>query len=481
MGHANVTTGEAPAASLLRRLARGGLISLPIYVLGVGISYVSQLVLARILGAHEFGLYAYAMAIVTVLAYCTALGLDAALMRFVPSYTRQSEWGAVAGVIRYAETASLSVGLAVAVCGAFLLFVPGVLGAPDYRPSLLLALVLGPIMALTLIRSAVARSFGDAAAAVAADRFARDGGLLLLIAAWLGFASVPLTASLALFGTVLSALAALALVTRALRRRQPPDLHRHPPVFDRPAWRRASFPFLVIVAAEALMNRAGSLVFGAAGQATEVGVFALCWSLAMLVTLPKSAINTLFIPIIAELHASADVTKLRHVVSVSALWMFGGALGLGLAVALASEWLLAFYGPAFSGAGTAIRIMIVGNVVVAALGSQLHLLTMTGRESKAAWLAALGTAVSFGASVLLIPSFGLNGAAWASAGALLIWNAAMACVLWMDLRLLPGVFASLPGRPPSEPDDAGPRSPRPQWTFSRRSLAGRARAISDAG
>ena len=63
---ADHTDGE----SLLKRLARGSLTALPIYVAGVGVSYVAQLVLARVLGAHEFGIYAYVMAIVSVLAYC---------------------------------------------------------------------------------------------------------------------------------------------------------------------------------------------------------------------------------------------------------------------------------------------------------------------------------------------------------------------------------------------------------------------------
>jgi O-antigen/teichoic acid export membrane protein len=165
--------------------------------------------------------------------------------------------------------------------------------------------------------------------------------------------------------------------------------------------------------------------------------------LAMLVTLPKSAINTLFIPTIAELHASGEMSKLRRIVSISALWMVAGASVLGFLVWIASEPLLALYGPAFSGAGTCVGIMIVGNVLVAASGSQVYMLTMTGHERAAAFLAVLGTAVSLGLSALLIPRLGLNGSALASAGSLLIWNGAMACVIWKYLGQLPGVFAAL--------------------------------------
>lgn len=450
---AGATAGE----SVIRRLARSSMQALPIYVIGVGTSYVAQLVLARVLGPQEFGVYAYVMAVVTVLAYCSALGLDSALMRFVPSYSRTESWGFVAGVIRYAERMAILAGLLLAACGVLILFTTNSRYGTALRVPLMLGFALAPVLALVLIRSAVARSFGEVVSAVAADRFVREGGLLILIVLSVLVFGSSLSASAAMAGTLLSSLAALLLVSRAVRRRRPSSLAAQDPMFDRTAWRRASFPFLIIVAAEALMNRSGSLVFGSVGQATDAGVFALCWNLAMLVTLPKSAVNTLFIPTIAELYAGREFDKLRRVVSVSALWMLLGAGALGLLVWAASDVLLALYGPAFAKAGSCVTIMILGNVVVAGMGSQVYIMTMTGREGQAALLAGLGTLVSLGASIALIPRFGLIGSAWASAGSLLLWNLAMSVAIWRHLGQLPGVLASLsaPGTAPAGELDRG--------------------------
>lgn len=436
--------------------------ALPVYVAGVGVSYVAQLVLARVLGPREFGVYSYVMAVVTVLAYCSALGLDSALMRFVPSYSRTGSWGFVAGVIRYAERTAILTGLLLAACGALILLTATARYGPEFRVPLMLGLALAPVLALVLIRSAVARSFGEVVTAVAADRCIRDGGLLILLGLCL-LVSVPaLSASTAMAATLLSSLVTLVLVSRAVRRHRPPNLREQDPAFDRTAWRRASLPFLVIVAAESLMNRSGSLVFGSAGHATEAGVFALCWNLAMLVTLPKSAVNTLFIPTIAELYAGREFDKLRRIVSVSALWMLLGAGALGIVVWLASDMLLALYGPAFAKAGPCVTVMILGNILVAGMGSQIYILTMTGREGQAALLAALGTVVSLGSSIALIPWFGLLGSAWASAGSLLLWNLAMAAVIWRHLGQLPGVLACLStprAMPDEEPHGTGPGTP----------------------
>jgi len=89
-----------------------------------------------------------------------------------------------------------------------------------------------------------------------------------------------------------------------------------------------------------------------------------------------------------------------------------------------------------------LRILLVGQVIVAGTGSQLFLMTMTGCERGAATLLVLSAVLNAAASAALIGLFGLTGAAIASAATLIIWNLATALFLWRHLSLLPGVLAS---------------------------------------
>ena len=70
----------------IRRVTIGGIAALAVYVAGAGLTACSQLLIARIVGAETFGVYAYVLAWVTVLAYFSALGFDIALLRFVSAY-----------------------------------------------------------------------------------------------------------------------------------------------------------------------------------------------------------------------------------------------------------------------------------------------------------------------------------------------------------------------------------------------------------
>src|SRR5499427_5428532 len=92
-----------PASSPISRVVRGSFAAFIIYGAGIGLTYCSQLVIARFVGVDAYGLYAYVFAWMTVLAYFSALGFDVALLRFVPAYEAVQDWCRLKGVIRYSQ------------------------------------------------------------------------------------------------------------------------------------------------------------------------------------------------------------------------------------------------------------------------------------------------------------------------------------------------------------------------------------------
>src|SRR5260370_34942313 len=75
-----------PGSASVSRVARGGVTAFFIYGAGIGLTYCSQLVIARIVGVDTYGVYAYVFAWMVVLAYFPTLGFDVGLLRFVPAY-----------------------------------------------------------------------------------------------------------------------------------------------------------------------------------------------------------------------------------------------------------------------------------------------------------------------------------------------------------------------------------------------------------
>jgi O-antigen/teichoic acid export membrane protein len=427
--------GDAP----LERVKRGGVAAFGIFVIGAGLTYCSQLVIARIVGADTFGVYTYVFAWMVVLAYFSALGFDVALLRFVPTYRAEHAWALLKGVIQYAERRAMAVSAGVIAIGVFVVMVvaPGM--SSPLRNTFLVGFILVPVWALLWIRSSAVRAFGGVVSALAPDRMVRDGMLLAIVAlaSWLG---ATIDAPWVMTATLVGSVVGLCLSSLAKRRLRPRAIDALAPEYAASIWRRTALPLVIIAAAESLLNRTGVLLLGWTGHTTDAGIYGLAFNIAFLAALPRTAVNTLFAPTISHLFARKDQAMLQVLVTTSALWTLCGAAAIGLLLSLLAEPLLSWFGHGYEAGVPALRILLIGQVFAASVGSQLHVMTMTGHERSAAVLLVTSTAVNALMSMVFIHQFGLTGAAIATTITLIVWNAAMALFIWRHLELLPGVL-----------------------------------------
>ena len=197
-----------------------------------------------------------------------------------------------------------------------------------------------------------------------------------------------------------------------------------------------------------MMNRMGVVLLGWMVDAKGAGIYALAFNIAFAVMLPRTAVNALLAPAISDLFVRSDLTALRAIVAKAALWTLLGATCIALPLVVLAEPILALFGRDFVAGVPALRILLIGQVIVAAAGSQLHLMTMTGHERLAAAQLVVSVAVNAAIGAALVGPVGPTGAALATAMALIGWNTAMGLSIRRYLRLFPGVFAAWPDKSP---------------------------------
>lgn len=444
-----------PDSALSGRLARGSIASLATHLAGAGLTYCSQLVIARIVGASSYGIYAYVFAWMTMLAYFSALGFDISILRLVPGYQARRSWRLVRGVIRYAETRAITVGVGIVVIGVCAVMIYGRSLSSELSRTFLIGFVLVPVWALLWIRSATVRAFGGVVTALAPDRLVRDGlllGLIVLVsvAGWQNIDAV-----LAMLLTLASSGIGLGLVSLAVRYWRPREASGVQPEYDGKAWRRTALPLVLTAVAETAMNRTGVVLLGWTGHTKEAGIYALAFNVAFLVMLPRMAINTLFAPMIADLYVRNERAALQSLINKATLWTLIGAACVAVPLSLLAGPLLGWFGRGFGSGVTSLHLLLVAQVIAAGAGSQMFLLTMTGHERAAAVLLLSCTVLNAGLTVGLIQLVGLTGAAIATTAAIILLNLAMALFVWRKLRLLPGIFAIF--RSPLHGEDLHPQ------------------------
>jgi O-antigen/teichoic acid export membrane protein len=191
----------------------------------------------------------------------------------------------------------------------------------------------------------------------------------------------------------------------------------------------------------ALLSRSDLLMLGMLADTTSVGIYAVASRVTDLVAFALTAINVIFAPNIAALHARGDHAALQAMVTTTAWWAALSALVIGLPLFVLAGTVLSLFGDAFTSGTVVLRILLVGQIVNVAAGSVGPMLTMTGHERQAAIVLGVAAAAQIGMNTAMIPLFGMEGAAVTTALTVIGWNLAMGILVWRNLKIIPSIFA----------------------------------------
>ena len=441
--------GVAPIKAMFAKdrgrqpLGRASIAAFAVFVIGAGLSYVAQLVTARVIGPDSYGIYAYVLAWATLLGYSATLGFHISLLRFVPAYQAREEWGLARGVIQYSERGAAGTAAGIVLIGVCAIAALHGSMQPELAYTFLLGIAAVPFLALHLIGASVVRAFGGVVAALAPERVVRDSMLLAIIAVVFWGSLYRLDATLAMGATLVSSLAMLGLVRIFLHRMRPPSLGQAKPANAAGDWWRPTLPLTVIMAADNLMSRSGVIALGLAGNTRDAGIFAIAFSLAMLTALPRMAVATAFAPTVSALFARGDQAGLQSLSAKATCLSLLGTTLTAIPLLLLARPFLAWFGRDFVAGAPLITIFVIGHLFASACGPQQHLITMTGHERAGAAMLAICAGSSFIACMLVIGSLGMTGVALAMTAALIAWNVAMGVFIRKRLHLMPGLLALL--------------------------------------
>jgi O-antigen/teichoic acid export membrane protein/SAM-dependent methyltransferase len=443
--------GSGPGA----RAVRGGAGILALKVVNRVVSLAVAVLLARQLGPEHYGVYAYALALVALLSAPVKLGLPTLLVREVATYQLHGQRAHLLGVLRRANeiVAVLSVSLVALLAVAAWPFA-GRLGA-DRVATLAWAMLLLPLGTLGSLRGAALRGLRRVVEGELPEKALVPGLLLGLVLA-AGAAGVSLDSPGAMALHVVSAALAFLAGAWLLRRALPGAAWRGPRAFEDRRWLASALPLAFVATIRMVQQQTDVLMLGLLAGATDVGVYRVVLTGSQLVAFAYEALSTALGPHAARLHASGDTVRLQRLVTWNTRAMF--AVGLPVAVTLVAAGgpiLGLVFGDEFRRGHVVLAILCLAQLVNVGTGSASLLLNMTGHERVTAVSLAWSAAANVALNALLIPSFGMAGAAMATATTVVGWN----LVLWRQvvarLDVDPSVLHSLA---PAEgrPDAAAP-------------------------
>ena len=420
-------------------IARLAPLALSLKVAGAGFNFGATVLLARLAGARGAGIYFLGFTVVSVAALIGRLGLDGAGMRFVATAVDRGR--SPEGIRRMAARLSCIASVSAAV--VTLVIAPMIAGSIFDQSDLtgpLRAMALGiPGLALAFVYGGLLKGAGQTLTGIASESVVAPLVTVIMFAVLIP-SHGPLGAGLAFAIGAWTAAGAAVRWWGAVERGGEPD------PLSRAELLATSRPLLWIAAMNLVMQMADVFMVGIWLDERSVGVYATALRTAMLATLVLLAMGSVVAPRFAQLHARGRLDELARLARRAAAMMTATVLPLLVPMMIFPERVMAVFGAGFVEEGArALAIVAAGQLVNVATGPVGYLLTMTGHHGAMRRVTAIFAGVFVLMNSLLIPPFGVTGAAVAFAISLTLLNLSL---LWLVRQRLGILVVPFPAREP---------------------------------
>lgn len=412
----------------LRFLYAGASLSLVIRLFGVGLLFLANIVLARSISQHEYGLFSYSIEVIALVSVVAALGFDQVAIRVVPDCLAE---GDRAGLRRFLASGLVIVAVASA-CAVFALHAARDAGAlPPGMSSGLITLTGLAIAALSALR--IAQETMRASRRIALSQVVEQVGwpaLLLLLGAAiaLGVGGGTLTVGLLLGAQAAFYGAATAVLLVLIARQVSPKGQRSVDEGPR-AWLATGIPLALAASLSILLNRGDILALGSAVTSEELAPYTAASRYAALLVLGLAAASAAGAAGMRDAWRTRDREELQHLIDRTAGLSIAFALPIGAALIALPELALSLYGPGYVEGASALRILAAAQIVNAITGPVALVVIIC--DLGKTYTAAMAGSVALLAVLLtaLIPAFGTLGAAVATLVALSALNVILAVAI----------------------------------------------------
>lgn len=412
-----------------------------IRVASAAIIYVSQVLLARWMGRFEFGIYVYVWAWVGFVGALAPLGLAYSAQRFIPEYRAHKDHDGLRGFLRGGRLLCFAFGSAAGASLAIAVVLLAGRIAPYYFVPFLIASLTLPIFAVSSAQDAIARAFDWIDLALVPGFIAQPLILVGAMAA-LHLAGAPVAASEALMAACAAFWVVVLMQLMLLERRLGCAIAAGARRYDARAWLKTSLPMFLVDGFFILLTCVDVLMLQAFVGPADVAVYHAATKTLVLISFVYYAVSAASAHRFSQYHVAGETGKLADFVAATIRWTFWPSLALAIGLIVIGKPLLALFGPGFADGYPLMFVLVVGLMARASVGPAERLLSMQGEQRASAAIYAAAFAANLVLCLILIPRFGLIGAAAATATAIVCESV----LLFIVAKRRLGVHAFIVGR-----------------------------------
>ena len=405
-------------------LKKGG-ISFFLRICGQVMGFLMSFVVAHYFGAKGLGNYVLAIVILRIFTLVSKLGLDTFSIRFIASFAKQGKWKSIQlfrkKIITIVSITSL---ISSVVMFIFSFEIANLVNTRleyiEVSSFFILPMVFFMLhyQSLRGLKRIAEFSFFYR---MSQATFSIAG--LFLISQFIQSDRIPIYAYL----TSLSTVSLLSYVSYYYWFNKKCKFDSSEEIEDLPLKKmlKISLPLMFAQSVQFIMAWTDKLMLGNMLGPESVAIYGVAFRFSMGVSITLMAINSIASPKFAEKFSNNDISGMAKVAMQSAKLIFWTTIPLASILLIFPKFFMGIYGSDFLIGVEVLRWLIVGRIVNALSGSVGSLMQMTGQQNNYMKILIVGSIINVTLNYVLIPIYGIKGAAFASVFSLSFWNLTM--------------------------------------------------------
>jgi O-antigen/teichoic acid export membrane protein len=390
------------------------------------------------MGSFEYGIFVLVWVTMLIVGSISCLGFSTSVIRFIPEFRERGMLDELRGIVRVSRHVVLAASTLTALAGAAGVWLFADRIEDYYVVPFLLGLLCLPMVALTDLLQGVSRAHSWALSALLPTYISRPVLILVFMGAAL-LAGCPADATTAIIAaiaaTYVTALGQLLSLGSRVSATIPAGDSR---ILLR-QWFFISLPIFLVDSFFYLLTNADVLMVGFYRDPQEVAVYFATVKTLALVHFVYFAVKAGSAQRYAQF-AHGDRHRLAAFARETVSWTFWPSLAMAVVVLALGRPMLGLFGEGFQSGYPLLFLLVVGVVARASVGPCESLLTMSGHQNSCALVFAATLALNIVLNVLLLPTFGLWGAAMATAFAMIFEAAGLSFTVWRKLGIVMTIF-----------------------------------------
>jgi O-antigen/teichoic acid export membrane protein len=398
-----------------------GLISLVLKILGSFFGYVFLWMVTRTLGASAWGEYVIFLAILNILSIFSRLGIDKLVLKLVAASNKNIS--AIKSI--YILSLKLILIISVSISGIIFLlsesFAYLIFDNSSVTIIVKLSVLILPLFSVICLNENTLRGLKMIKEFAFFQRTAKmlfSVGFFIIYFYFINY-SLPILVVYSYLSALIIIFILSSLRVYNLLKNVDCDSSIN---INYKKMLKQSLPMMLSSSILLLMAWTDSLMIGSFMGEYQVGIYNVAVKVALFTTLTISAVNSIVAPKISESFNNGKSREFKEIIYYSTRLIFYSTLPVLLFIFIFPEVILSFFGKEFIVAKMTLLILTMSQAINALSGSVGTILNMTGKQKVYGNILLIALLINVTLNYLLIPIYGINGAAIASASSLIFWN-----------------------------------------------------------